>query len=259
MTKLLPRFAVLAILGSLIAVNAHAAPGAILAWNDCSTDGAADKTFACTVNTGANIMFASYIPPAGITAFIGLNAVIDLTSSSGTIPSWWALGSVGGECRSGKFSSSSDFTTNLGHCTDFFAGGASGGGNYATVIDTSGGHNTEATAPLTNHARIKVIWGVPDANAGPLDENTEYYGFKATITNALSTGTGSCAGCLTSMCIVLNQVNLAQPAPAEDIPLTTTPGGIAPSIITWQGGSGADCNSVPVRNRTWGQIKSLYH
>src|SRR5438128_1171729 len=124
MIRLLPRSAVLAVMGSLFAVNAWAAPGVLLAWNDCSTDGAADKVFACTVNTGSNIIVGSFIPPAGIDAFVGINAVLDLTSSSGTIPSWWTLGSGGGECRSGKFSSNADFTTNTGHCTDFFGGNA---------------------------------------------------------------------------------------------------------------------------------------
>jgi len=32
----------------------------------------------------------------------------------------------------------------------------------------------------------------------------------------------------------------------------------APSTMTWQGGAGANCNTVPVRNTTWGQIKSFY-
>ena len=42
-----------------------------------------------------------------------------------------------------------------------------------------------------------------------------------------------------------------------DFTLTDT----APSgrnFITYQGGSGATCATVPAMNRTWGQVKALY-
>ena len=36
-----------------------------------------------------------------------------------------------------------------------------------------------------------------------------------------------------------------------------TPVTAGSNIVTWQG-VGADCNAVPVRNATWGAVKSLY-
>jgi hypothetical protein len=39
--------------------------------------------------------------------------------------------------------------------------------------------------------------------------------------------------------------------------LLDTPGPEGANRATWQG-SGADCDAVPVRARTWGLLKSLY-
>ena len=58
------------------------------------------------------------------------------------------------------------------------------------------------------------------------------------------------------MCIVFNSAALSEPAPAPDAILSGPPTG-GRNVITWQG-AGANCAAVPVRNRTWGQIKSLY-
>ena len=257
MTKLLPRFVIPVLMTSLFAANVWAAPGILLAWNDCSTDGTADKANTCTANTGSQTLVASFIPPAGVNAYVGMNAVIDITSAGGPMPAWWDL--ANGGCRSNRVSGSADFTSAIGHCTDIFLGQASGGMSYSTTIDTTGGHDTQASAPLTNHARIKVIFAVPEGSAAALDASTEYYAFKCTVSNLQTFGGGSCAGCATAMCLVMNQLNIGQPAPIPDIPLTNTPGGVAPPMITFQGGAGASCASVPVRNKTWGQIKSLYH
>ena len=62
MTKLLPRFVVPVLMTSLFAANVWAAPGILLAWNDCSTDGTADKANTCTANTGSQTLVASFIP-----------------------------------------------------------------------------------------------------------------------------------------------------------------------------------------------------
>ena len=58
---------------------------------------------------------------------------------------------------------------------------------------------------------------------------------------------------------MLNQVKLLRGG--KSIPTEVTLETSGPSHanwVTWRGGSGADCAAVPVRARTWGQIKSLY-
>ena len=37
-----------------------------------------------------------------------------------------------------------------------------------------------------------------------------------------------------------------------------TPGPGEANWARWQGGGGANCAAVPVRNRAWGQLKGLY-
>jgi hypothetical protein len=107
---------------------------------------------------------------------------------------------------------------------------------------------------------LVVVAVAPNAAIAP-DSTLEYNFAQIAISNAKSTGTGACAGCSFPACIRLSQVQLAQPAAAgvsRDVTFTNTPPGGGSQQVTWQGGVAVDCNIVPSRNRTWGQIKSLY-
>ena len=80
---------------------------------------------------------------------------------------------------------------------------------------------------------------------------------KVTITRAKTVGTGSCAGCLTGACIVLNECKLQQPAGIGDYTVTNaaTPGS---NFVTWQNGMAQCPLPTPAQNRTWGAVKNLY-
>jgi hypothetical protein len=69
-------------------------------------------------------------------------------------------------------------------------------------------------------------------------------------------GAGACGGCAGSVCLVIQMLNVTTPVLGNNMFLSggTTPGS---NMATWQG-SGADCNLVPVRNRSWGEVKALY-
>ena len=248
----------LLISGLLIAIAvpvfAQSVPGTCnLAWNDCwlGPTMSAGKTNLCTSTAGFGVMYASFDPPTDVPAYIGCNGVIDIQTNSGggVLSPWWRFDlPATTSCRGGKMTFGADFTLDPGSCFDFFAGGASGGGNYSTPSPT--------VAPPS--ARIKEIWGVPDALAGPLAVGTEVYAFKATILNSINAGftLANCPGCLDKACIVLNQINIAQPAPAPDMVVTSGP----QQYITWQGGTGTGpCpQATPNRSSTWGQVKALY-
>jgi hypothetical protein len=256
MTRLFPRFAVAAVFATLFAGSASAGTavsGLNLAWTDCGTFGTSDKVNTCASNGGApQTMVASFIASAVRDSFLGCAGVLDITSSLGTMPSWWDLGAGG--CRTGKVSVSFDFTASTFNCADFWQGQAAGGMQYDYPIDPT---TSVATAPAVNHARIRTIQAVPSTGIGPIDTVTEYYAFKITISNALTTGAGSCAGCSTPMCIVFNSLSLSEPAPVVD-EILSTPIAAGSNQITFQGGAGASCSAVPTKNKTWGQIKSLY-
>jgi len=252
MKRVLPLLFVLPLLATVIALTpqpAAAVGGINLAWTDCGAAGTADKVVACTSNSGANILVGSFATPIDMSQFNGISAVIDVTTDTDPMVAWWNLQTGG--CRAGSVSGSFDFTGGpFGPCTDIWAGAASGGTEYANPPSST----TSATAPITNHARIRLVCAIA-GTAPTLANGTEYYCFKVTIGNAKSTGTGSCAGCLNKACIVFNSLLLTQPAGVGDAIVTNA---IGSQQVTWQGGAGASCASVPVRTKTWGQVKSLY-
>jgi len=221
------------------------AQGVNLSWLDCGASGVADRTFACTSNTGNNDMYASVVAPTTLTQFVGIDVVMDLISATNPLPDWWSLNSSTG-CRTSSLTMVSDFsasTSGGAACTDFFQGG--GGGGIGAYRVGEGG--------ITNRARIVAFWAVPVE--GTLDQ-TETYMFRLRVNNARTVGTGACAGCLDQVCIVLNSINLAQPAGVGDYFMTGPPAG-GRDFVTWQG-AGANCALVPTKNKTWGQVKSLY-
>jgi hypothetical protein len=232
--------------GAVLALSASvaAAEGINLSFNDCGTNGARFATFNCLSNTGTPFpAIASFIPPAGLTEFLGLNAQVDLTTA-GPLPAWWQHGAT--SCRgTGGLSVSFDFTSGPFSCADFFSGQAAGGFLW------------ESGFGAPNRARMRVTCAVPFDNRGPVDENTEYYAFRISLQRAKSVGTGSCAGCEQQACMVLNEIQLYQPPELGSDPIITNP---APeNHVTWQSATVADCPlSTPAQNKSWGQVKTLY-
>ena len=223
-----------------------ATSGINLYWNDCSPasggTGVTDRAFDCLSNTGPNVMFGSFSPPAPLSDLVGVSAVIDLVTSESPLPAWWSMQTGG--CRAGACTASFDFTGGPFSCDDVWAGQASGGMDYQAPPYYYGNPNA---------ARIRVVGAVPEGHP-MLADGTEHYAFKVTITNVKSTGAGACAGCSARACIVFTMMQLVQPAGLGDYRLNSA---LSNTWITWQG-VGVDCLQVPVRNRTWGELKSLY-
>lgn len=244
MSKLL-RLATLTAALMLVASMASAA-GINLLWNDCALGGGVqNKTFACTSNTGTNSLYASFIPPAGITAATGVETVIDLlVENTATLSGgWWAFKNAS-TCRQTALSSSADFTSNTG-CTDYWQGLAAGG--VTAYIQSYSGN--------ANRARLLAIYATAVANATSMDSNLEYYGVKFNISNAKTVGTGACSGCLDKVCLVFNSIKVTQPAGVGDFVISDEATG---RTATWQNEVAGTCLPVPVKNRTWGAVKSLY-
>jgi hypothetical protein len=92
------------------------------------------------------------------------------------------------------------------------------------------------------------------------DGVTEYGVCKIAISKSKSAGTGACAGCTTGACLTLNEINF-QPA-AQDAAWTrfTNPTVDGSNVVSYNK-TFASCAAAatPVRNRSWGAIKALYH
>lgn len=222
---------------------AHAA-GINLSWDDCGSAGFMEKTWACNVNIGAPFsMLGSYIPPDGITEFLGLSAQVDVCTMTPTFIDWWAHGT--GRCRSTTgFSVNFDFTSQPTSCTDVFFGQAAGGYAY----DVSFGD--------IDRARIRIQCAVPFDNRVALDATTEYDAFRINLGRSKSAGTGSCAGCTAHACIILNSIQLFQPPALANDPELYGP--IDRNFVLWQGSLPGCPFIVPVRATSWGRVKNLY-
>ena len=244
-----------ALLGTLLAFAApvFAQGEANVAWVECVLDPTAtqNRNNFCTSTAGSNIMVCSFVPPVNVPLYIGFNGVLDVQTSAGggVLSPWWRFDlPAAGSCHGSRLSSDANFTAATGACTDFFLGGASGGGNYSTPSPTV----------LPPSARIKEIWAIPETGAGPILAGTQYYACKISISNGMNAGftLPNCPGCLDKACIVLQNINVGQPAPAVDIPIV----GGAQNFITWQGGTGATIcpQATPTHSSTWGSVKALY-
>lgn len=237
----------------LVASSAFAA-GVNLSWNNCFGEGTGvqNRTFACGVNTGTNILVASFVPSADNSLVSGNELVIDLISSTSPLPAWWDMKNVG-TCRQNSLGI--NFTANANDvvCVDWAAGQSSGGiGSYDDVL---GSVNSSFQA---QHRRIKIAVAVPLAALADIFANTEYFSCNLTINNQKTVGTGACAGCADPVCIVLNSVKITTNTPGGANDVTLSGGNAAGSDqVTWQG-AGANCAAVPVKNATWSQVKSLY-
>jgi hypothetical protein len=251
------------ILLSLLCLAAPSLAGAgemRLAWNECAGAGGAHTLgFACNTNSNAQArsLVVSFIPPPGVTTYVGNDVVLDIMFDDPVTPSWWAVRGTG-QCRNNAAIGSADFAGGPYGCTDLWVGQAVGG---------IASYNIAYVA--ANRARMQLAFAVQTALAQPLDENLEYYACKITILNTKTVGTGSCAGCASPAALFVSDIRLHQLPGDGDVSLGTS--FTAEAIAGWQcpasfsvcDGPGCgleihpDC-TTPVRNPTWGMIKAAY-
>ena len=237
---------VFACLAVALTASIASAQGINLSWNDCGNNGSLNQAFTCDSNSGNNVMVASFLPPPAIDHFVGLSSQIDINTDQASLPDWWKHGT--GQCRSTSgLVVNFDFPTGPFSCADFFLGQAAGGFAYDV------GYGSPA------RARLRIQCAVPFEQNGPVTAGTEYYAYKVSLLRAKTTGTGSCAGCNASACIVLNEIQLFQPPEQLNDPEMFNPADR--NYVTWQlptsGPSGCPL-ATPTRSSSWGQLKSLY-
>lgn len=218
------------------------AAGINLSWDECGTKGSPTRVFDCDTEVGANVMIATFDPPAGITALSGISGQVDIVVGT-KLPDWWKHGAT--SCRgTDQVASSSDFSALIG-CTNPYVSGAAGGGYNYTV----------AAGSNPARARIIVEYGLMPQDQGPVTPGTEYYAFQFRILRNHTTGPDACAGCLEPACIVLNSIDLVQNT-GPTVPVIEARDR---NWITWQSATVTDCpQNTPVRNTTWGRVRAVY-
>lgn len=253
MKKTLLAFALLA---SLPGVAAAAALN--LSWNDCGSFGQCNQSFACNTNTGMPFtLVGSFVPPAGITQLSGVSATVDVWVNAPDLPSWWAYRNTGA-CRQTALTATADFVSGPFSCQDYWQGQALGGVVSYVQPFLPGGPYPEQP----NRRRITMDFAMPAAFIGPVDEFTEYFAFRMSLSLARSAGADACSGCSIPAAFWFNQLRLEQPGNPYGTTLQFAEG---QPFASWQNGSmpvgdvGYGCPPTAARTSTWGAIKTLYH
>jgi len=247
------RVHVVVVVAALLAFasSALAAPGYSLRWINCAGEGTGtdNRTFACNSNAGTNLLVISFELPADLAQVSGNEVVLDVLSQSATLPAWWDFKNAG-SCRANSLACDVTFDVNNVVCRDWAQGAAAGVVGSYTMIDSVD------PALDARHRRIKVAVTVPPDALQDLVAHTEYFACNLAIDDQKTVGTGSCGGCSEPMCVVLNSVFVQTPVLANNIFIGNA-SSAGSNIVTWQA-LGQDCQAVPTKNRTWGQLKSLY-
>lgn len=246
---------VMLLAGMLLAISAVAAnaAGLSLRWNACSLDaGVANKTSACTSNLGnAGSLVASFNTDTDVFGATGIEVIIDLASSGAAWPAWWSVA-----CRT-PITLNSAISPAAANCFDWSSGTSVGG----LASFTSGLYYGPTSARILGGFAVPPA-GV-DVPALPAASGTEFFAFNVVLSNAKTTGTGSCAGCTTPVCLVFNNIKMVSGLVTSAI--LNQPAVPGSNVATWQGGAGVTSTlgggcpaATPSRNATWGSVKSLY-
>jgi hypothetical protein len=231
---------------ALLCCASLADAGVNLYVTDCSQGSSVNSvTNACDTNAGAafTVVASCVVPIVTQPAFVGAMGVLDVQAGAAQLPNWWRLDG----CRGGR-----EFAATL-------ASDPAMGGSCPTIWDrvTPAGNNVTAISGIDGPNRVRFLLGAVLASQDAYDLEgdgvTELSVFKFTILNTKTVGTGSCAGCTTGACLVLNEIQLYTLSHYFRI---TTP--LSNNFITYNSGAPACAASTPARNRTWGAIKSLY-
>ena len=221
-------------------------------WDSCWGDaGVMNKSFACNVNTGSNLLVASLVPDHAMLGVSDLEPRVDLTFARGSLPEWWKFRATG-TCRTNSLNVSSTPPLAAVACENWSDGSAvSGIINYSLAPFFPGKTSAQIVSGMTSGATSDFLAG------------HEYYLFTLSANHLKTVGAGACAGCGIGACIGLQYVELNTPQPVNTVSFFAFSAN-NDWLTTWQGGvlngaGGLNCaQTTAIRSSTWGSVKSLY-
>jgi hypothetical protein len=233
-----------------------------LAWGNCRVNGGgvSNATFACTVNTGNGPLLVGGLIGNANSNFASINSAflyVDIFSETAALDPWWVLTDppVTG-CRP-----LSVWGLDMANA----AGVTCDRSYWAEVGNPVQADRYFYPSYAPNHATFRMLVAVDASVAETTPQvglGEESHIFSARLGRAQSTGAGSCAGCLSRVCLYFSQADFFQTNGDNFVigvtgpPNTPLPG---QAYVSWQLGVGETaCAGTPVRNATWGSIKSLY-
>jgi len=238
-----------------------------LGWNNCRVNGGGvqNSSFACNTNGGeGDLLVGGFIPSASA----NLNSLylaylfVDIYQPQFTLDPWWTF-----------------IDPPVPGCRKLSIWGLDPGNASGAVCDRS--YWSEVGSPWSasrwfnptyrsNHGTFRVLVVVDSSVARTTPQigaGEESFIFGARLGREYSTGAGSCAGCLDPAHLYFAEADFFQtnfdyfvvdgPGPfGTNLPVNGT------KCATWQVQqpqvNGCPSEVVPVRNHTWGALKSLY-
>jgi hypothetical protein len=247
--------AVLLLAALLAAAPAHAR-GLNLSWSRCEGEAGStqNQSFACDTNAGSEVLVGSFKLDNPLTQVSGNEIVIHLISQDDPLPAWWDMKNPG-TCRPNSLTSNTVEDPSDVVCTDWARGNSTGGiASYSTGTPPSMGSIDPSLA--RRHRVCVMAIAVPPDQLVDLEPDIEYFSFNLVIDHAKTVGPGACGGCTGAVCLVFASINITTPVLGNNFYMSggTTTGS---DWARWQG-NGADCALVPVKNKTWGEVKAMY-
>jgi len=206
-------------------------------WGDAGA--ASNLTWACDSDTYTGIrMTCSFDLGQGMPALLGAEFYLVGMTETTSVPDWWKLGdAISGDCRANLISLTAEKSFSSA-CVSPWQGEQLGG--IASYFWDAGS---------VGRMSLCGAWVMADPVA--VDAGVEYFAFQIRISAAKTVG--GCAGCSVPVVWSLNRLLIDR---LEESPLVLeSPFSGGNQSLTWQSSTSTP---VPVRNATWGQIKSLY-
>jgi len=221
-----------------LAVPERADAGLRIAWDHCGDAGASTKSFACSSNAGSDVLVISFLPSSPIPKLAHADVWVNVCFASNGLPAWWQVLGVS-SCRLGSLTIT----------------GTSPSDGCEQAWDPSSG-STQTILGVTSNVRngfefVVRVTAADTTKARDLIAGQEVALFRVVLDHAGTVGAGACTGC-----------TIAADVRADYVWLYNTDGGNvgtgSSSWVTWQDPSMYCQSVVPVRNSTWGRVKSLY-
>lgn len=222
--------------------------GLSIGWGDCRTSpgtGADNRNFGCGLSINDMPIYAAVRLAAPVDSVISVELVVDVALADVTLPPWWHM--EPGGCHGSPPGWGAGLADAASSCPDAWAGAASAS-IQGWLPGTPGGS--------ANHGRLLAAVATFPGTLATLQAGDPQVLSRLALRGD---NTLTCSGCTTPACLVFNSIiirRLPGSVPEEIVLWTEEFPGSA--RVVWQGGSGADCQAVPVRRSTWGAVKALY-
>jgi len=243
------------LLFAMLVLPVLAFAGPHIRWDQCYGEAGAlaNKNFACNTNTGSERLTVSCWSPDTMAYVTGYEFLVQIASASASLPAWWQYKNTG-TCRAVALTFNTTRDPVWAGCPIV---APSEFGNIAAYRTGEGGYST--TARLIGAAGV-----APDAPFDIDPADGEVFLFNLMISHTKTVGTGACAGCTIPVCLAIERMKYVGPN-ARFKSYSGSKNHDGEWFVSWQGGAGVVSGTgegcpaaVPVRNATWGAIKTLY-